>query len=106
MQVESLDKFHEAIERMFDIEVALRDYSKALRVLGNDSLAERLEFMARDIRECEGLVSEATGESLHDCIRQSGEATQNMLLGILGVCSVPRPAEDSCEAKRPKPIEE
>jgi hypothetical protein len=104
MQKESFDKFHEAIERLYRVEAALLTYSEAMRTIGNDSLAERLEFMAFDIRKCNSLVSEATGESLGDCIRQSGEATENMLLATLGVCGA-LGAKNS-EEKHPKAIEE
>lgn len=85
MKTESLDKFHEASERLLDIELELMEYSRSLRIVGNDVLAERLEALALSARKSHNLVQQATGEAVSDHVKMAEEATTNMVLGALAV---------------------
>lgn len=83
MNTETLDKFHRAINMLYDIEIDLTRRSDGFEITGNEYMASSLLTMAIKAKHCHELISEALGETIGDIIKDTDAANRNMIEAAL-----------------------
>jgi hypothetical protein len=94
MSRSALDTIFEASQMIISTRYHLEALSHAFRRVGNEAIADELDDAAAGLLEAKRGIDAGVSEYVNNGLRQSQEATGNMLRAVLAASGVdPKPAE-------------
>lgn len=81
-KIEWFDKHSKGTEILFNIHYELRDYAKAFRVVGNETMYQVLMAISKEILEAHKMIRDAIGESISEDCERTQQNTTTMLEAV------------------------